>query len=97
MIPVYSALTRAPAPCALLLSSEQAVEQCACAHERILVVVAGVPLRFLEIGPLPSECKVLENAGLTLDQMDLIALKDAFGVRGWRSRVSRGSTTKVRV
>ncbi|WP_432710508.1 acetyl-CoA C-acyltransferase [Pedobacter sp.] len=40
--------------------------------------VAGVPPRIMGIGPIYAIPKALEMAGLTLDQMDLIELNEAF-------------------
>ena len=40
--------------------------------------VAGVPPDIMGIGPAPASRKALERAGLTLDQMDLIEVNEAF-------------------
>ncbi|MGH9762892.1 MAG: thiolase family protein, partial [Blastocatellia bacterium] len=40
--------------------------------------VAGVPPEIMGIGPVPSSKKALELAGLTLGQMDLIEVNEAF-------------------
>ena len=40
--------------------------------------VAGVDPRIMGIGPAPSSRKALENAGMTLDQMDLVEVNEAF-------------------
>ncbi len=40
--------------------------------------VAGVPPRTMGIGPVPSTAKALDRAGLTLADMDLIELNEAF-------------------
>ena len=40
--------------------------------------VAGVPPETMGIGPVPSTALALERAGLTLEQMDLIELNEAF-------------------
>jgi acetyl-CoA C-acetyltransferase len=40
--------------------------------------VAGVPPETMGIGPIPAVRKVLGRAGLSLDQMDLIELNEAF-------------------
>jgi acetyl-CoA C-acetyltransferase len=40
--------------------------------------VAGVPPETMGIGPVPSTRRALERAGLTLDQIDLIELNEAF-------------------
>src|ERR1700722_1657810 len=43
--------------------------------------VAGVPPRTMGIGPVPSAQRALGRAGLTLDQMDLIELNEAFAAQ----------------
>ena len=43
--------------------------------------VAGVPPRTMGIGPVPSTAKALERAGLTLGDMDLIELNEAFAAQ----------------
>ncbi|HSH45378.1 MAG TPA: acetyl-CoA C-acyltransferase, partial [Longimicrobiales bacterium] len=40
--------------------------------------VAGVDPRIMGIGPAPSSRKALESAGLTLDDMDLVEVNEAF-------------------
>ena len=70
--------------CALLLASEEAVR----AHgltprARVLAsAAAGVAPRVMGIGPVPASRKVLERAGLTIDQMDVIELNEAFAAQG---------------
>lgn len=44
--------------------------------------VAGVPPRIMGIGPVPATRKVLDRAGLTIDQMDVIELNEAFASQG---------------
>ncbi|HEY2398515.1 MAG TPA: acetyl-CoA C-acetyltransferase [Solirubrobacteraceae bacterium] len=54
--------------------------------------VAGVPPATMGIGPVPSTALALERAGLTLEQLDLIELNEAFAaqvlavLREWRLR-----------
>ena len=43
--------------------------------------VAGVDPTVMGAGPLPATEKVLKNAGMTLDQMDIIELNEAFGAQ----------------
>jgi acetyl-CoA C-acetyltransferase len=43
--------------------------------------VAGVPPETMGIGPVPSTRRALERAGLTLDDMDLIELNEAFAAQ----------------
>ncbi|MCK8482668.1 3-oxoadipyl-CoA thiolase [Aliiroseovarius sp. S2029] len=46
------------------------------------MAAAGVPPRVMGIGPVPASLKVLEKAGLTIDQMDVIELNEAFAAQG---------------
>ena len=70
--------------CALLLASEAAAK----AHDltpRARVVgmaVAGVAPRVMGIGPAPATRKVLGLTGLTLAQIDVIELNEAFAAQG---------------
>lgn len=54
------------------------------------MAVAGVPPRVMGIGPVPATRKALERAGLTLDDIGLIELNEAFAaqslavLREWR-------------
>ncbi len=43
--------------------------------------VAGVPPRIMGIGPVPATRKALARAGLTLDDLDLIELNEAFAAQ----------------
>jgi 3-oxoadipyl-CoA thiolase len=44
--------------------------------------VAGVPPRIMGIGPAPASQKLLQRLGLTVDQMDVIELNEAFAAQG---------------
>jgi acetyl-CoA acyltransferase len=44
----------------------------------VAMASAGVAPRIMGIGPLPASQKVLERTGLTIDQMDVIELNEAF-------------------
>ena len=70
--------------CALLLASEEAAEQYGLAPKARVVgmAVAGVAPRIMGIGPAPATRKVLELTGLTLAQMDVIELNEAFAAQG---------------
>jgi hypothetical protein len=46
------------------------------------MATAGVPPRIMGIGPAPATRKVLELTGLTLAQMDVIELNEAFAAQG---------------
>ncbi len=43
---------------------------------------AGVAPRVMGIGPVPASRKLLERAGLTIEQMDVIELNEAFAAQG---------------
>jgi acetyl-CoA acyltransferase len=45
------------------------------------IATAGVAPRVMGIGPVPATAKVLERAGLTLDDIDLIELNEAFAAQ----------------
>ncbi len=69
--------------CALLIASEAAARaQGLSPRARIVATaVAGVPPRIMGMGPVPATRKVLALAGLTLDQMDLLELNEAFAAQ----------------
>ena len=70
--------------CALLLADEAtAAAQGLDALARVVGwAVAGVPPRIMGIGPAPASEKVLKLCGLTIDQMDVIELNEAFAAQG---------------
>jgi len=70
--------------CALLLASEDAITQYGLTPRARVVAMAtaGVPPRIMGMGPAPATRKVLEIAGLRLDQMDVIELNEAFAAQG---------------
>jgi acetyl-CoA acyltransferase len=70
--------------CALLLAGERAAAQNGLTPRARVVAMAtaGVPPRVMGIGPAPATQKVLALAGLTLDQIDVIELNEAFAAQG---------------
>ena len=48
----------------------------------VATAVAGVDPSVMGIGPVPATRKVLQRAGLTIDQIDLIELNEAFAAQG---------------
>jgi acetyl-CoA acyltransferase len=68
---------------ALLLASPAAVSKFGLTPRvRVLgTAVAGVPPRIMGIGPVPATQKLLARLGLSLGQMDLIELNEAFAVQ----------------
>ncbi len=70
--------------CGLLVASESmARAQGLTPRARVVAMAtAGVEPRIMGIGPAPATQKVLALAGLTLDQMDVIELNEAFAAQG---------------
>ncbi|MDX3904211.1 MAG: 3-oxoadipyl-CoA thiolase [Pigmentiphaga sp.] len=70
--------------CALLLASEaEAARHGLTPRARVVgMATAGVPPRIMGMGPAPATRKVLALTGLTLDQMDVIELNEAFAAQG---------------
>jgi acetyl-CoA acyltransferase len=70
--------------CALLLADEaHAKEYGLTPRARILgMATAGVAPRVMGIGPVPAVKKLLQLTGMTLDQMDVIELNEAFAAQG---------------
>ena len=66
--------------CALLLASEQAAATQGLTPKARVVAMAtaGLAPRIMGFGPVPAARKVLALAGLTLDQMDVIEINEAF-------------------
>ena len=70
--------------CALLLADEAtAAKNGLTPRARIVgMATAGVPPRIMGIGPAPATEKVLALTGLSLAQMDVIELNEAFAAQG---------------
>ncbi len=70
--------------CAVLIASDDAViEHGLTPMAKILAWTSvGVEPRIMGIGPGPASQKVLSLAGLTIDQMDVIELNEAFAAQG---------------
>jgi 3-oxoadipyl-CoA thiolase len=68
---------------ALLVASEIGVKELGVAPLARIVAsaVAGVEPRVMGMGPVPSTRQALARAGLTLDQMDVIELNEAFAAQ----------------
>ena len=69
--------------CALLIASEAAARANGLTPRARIVAtaLAGVAPRIMGFGPAPAVRKVLAKAGLTLDQMDVIELNEAFAAQ----------------
>ncbi len=70
--------------CALLLASEEAAARFGLRPRArvIATATAGVAPRIMGIGPAPASRKALELAKLSLGQMDVIELNEAFAAQG---------------
>ena len=70
--------------CALLLASDAAVETASLAPiaEVVAWAAAGVEPRIMGIGPVPASRRALQLAGLSIDDMDVIELNEAFAAQG---------------
>ncbi len=67
----------------LLASGEMAKQQGLTPIARIVgMSAAGVEPRVMGIGPVPASQKVLARAGLSIDDMDVIELNEAFASQG---------------
>jgi acetyl-CoA acyltransferase len=70
--------------CAVLVASDDAIGKYALEPMARIVTwaAAGVEPRIMGIGPVPAAIKVLANAGLSIEQMDVIELNEAFAAQG---------------
>ena len=69
--------------CAMVVASEEAARRNQLEPLARVVgwAVAGVEPRIMGIGPAPAAQKVLDQCGLTIEQMDLIELNEAFAAQ----------------
>ncbi|MET1254262.1 3-oxoadipyl-CoA thiolase [Aliikangiella maris] len=69
--------------CALLIANEAQIKQQQLLPIARIVGMAtsGVEPRLMGIGPISATLKVLKNTGLTLSQMDIIELNEAFAAQ----------------
>lgn len=70
--------------CALLIANSAMAGKCGLTPKARIVgmATAGVAPRIMGIGPAPATQKLLQQTGLTLDQMDVIELNEAFAAQG---------------
>ncbi len=70
--------------CALLLADEEHAKRFGLTpRARVIgMATAGVPPRVMGIGPVPAVQKLLQHTGMTLAQMDVIELNEAFAAQG---------------
>jgi len=68
------------AACALLIANDEAAQAYGLTRRARIVgmATAGVPPRVMGIGPAPASKKLLAQLGMTMDQMDIIELNEAF-------------------
>src|SRR5690606_27336799 len=68
---------------ALIVASEDAAQRYGSTPRARIVAAAaaGVQPRIMGIGPIPAARKVLAKAGLSIDQMDVIELNEAFAAQ----------------
>ena len=70
--------------CALLLADEASAARFGLTPKARIVgmATAGVAPRVMGIGPAPATQKLLQQLGMTIDQMDVIELNEAFAAQG---------------
>ncbi|MBL8310906.1 MAG: 3-oxoadipyl-CoA thiolase [Burkholderiales bacterium] len=70
--------------CAILVASETALKTHHLTPRARIVgmATAGVPPRIMGIGPAPATKRVLAQTGLSLNQIDVIELNEAFAAQG---------------
>jgi acetyl-CoA acyltransferase len=70
--------------CALLLADEATAKRYGLTPRARIVgmATAGVAPRVMGIGPAPASEKLLKQLGMTIDQMDVIELNEAFAAQG---------------
>ena len=70
--------------CALLLASEAGLKQHGLKPRARIVgmATAGVAPRVMGIGPAPATQKLMKQLGMSLDQIDVIELNEAFAAQG---------------
>jgi 3-oxoadipyl-CoA thiolase len=68
---------------AILITSKQKAQELNLKPQARLVAsaAAGVPPRIMGLGPVPATRKALARAGLTIDQIGLVELNEAFAVQ----------------
>ncbi|RIX26817.1 3-oxoadipyl-CoA thiolase [Sphingomonas edaphi] len=69
---------------ALIIASRKAIERYGLTpRAKVLgAAVAGVPPRIMGIGPAPASLKLLERLGLTIGDIDIVELNEAFAAQG---------------
>ena len=70
--------------CALLLADQDSAKRFGLTPKARVIgmATAGVAPRVMGIGPVPAVQKLMAQTGMTLDQMDVIELNEAFAAQG---------------
>jgi len=70
--------------CAVLLADEDSAKRHGLIPKARIIgmATAGVAPRIMGIGPVPAVQKLLKQTGITLDQIDVIELNEAFAAQG---------------
>jgi acetyl-CoA acyltransferase len=70
--------------CALLLASKETAERYGLTPKARVIAMAtsGLAPRIMGFGPAPAVRKVLQQTGLTLSEMDVIEINEAFAAQG---------------
>jgi acetyl-CoA acyltransferase len=70
--------------CALLLASKESAERYGLTPKARVIAMAtsGLAPRIMGFGPAPAVRKVLQQTGLTLAEMDVIEINEAFAAQG---------------
>jgi len=70
--------------CAVLLADEESAKRHGLIPKARIIgmATAGVAPRIMGIGPVPAVQKLLKQTGITLDQIDVIELNEAFAAQG---------------
>jgi acetyl-CoA acetyltransferase family protein len=70
--------------CAVLLADEDSAKRHGLIPKARIIgmATAGVAPRIMGVGPVPAVQKLLKQTGITLDQIDVIELNEAFAAQG---------------
>jgi acetyl-CoA acetyltransferase len=70
--------------CVLVIASEQAAKRFALTPRARIVITAtaGVEPRIMGMGPVPASRKALSRAGLSVGNLDVMELNEAFAAAG---------------
>ena len=70
--------------CAVLLADEESAKRHGLIPKARIIgmATAGVAPRIMGIGPVPAVQKLLKQTGITIDQIDVIELNEAFAAQG---------------